>query len=400
MEILRKYNTESTIYFPLVDFGASDFETTPVTFASGDTKIIKDGGVAANTTNNPAYEGSGIYSLTLTATEMAAGFIQVTLIDQTAPKAWEDQFLALQTFGNASAGMAFDLDTATQDVNVASTDDIDFSATQKASINSECDTAISDAALATASALATVDANVDSILEDTATTIPVAIAGLNDFNPSTDTVARVTLVDVCTTNTDMRGTDSAFLAAGAPTNFADLAITAITGLVSVGTNNDKSGYSISGTKTTLDALNDISAAQVNSEVDTAITDAALATASALATVDTNVDAILVDTGTTLPTTLSTIDTNLNSVLTDTGTTIPAQITALNDISASDILDATIEGSITLTQSLQLSNASLAGKVSGAGTSTVVIRDLADSKDRITATVDADGNRTAVTRSVD
>lgn len=39
-----------------------------------------------------------------------------------------------------------------------------------------------------------------------------------------------------------------------PTNFGDLAITVTTGLVSVGTNNDKTGYSISGTLTTLDAL--------------------------------------------------------------------------------------------------------------------------------------------------
>jgi hypothetical protein len=36
-----------------------------------------------------------------------------------------------------------------------------------------------------------------------------AIAALNDFNPATDTVARVTLVDTCTTNTDMRGTNGA-----------------------------------------------------------------------------------------------------------------------------------------------------------------------------------------------
>jgi hypothetical protein len=42
--------------------------------------------------------------------------------------------------------------------------------------------------------------------------------------------------------------------------------------VTVGTNNDKTGYSISGTKTTLDALNDVSTAQVNAECDTALTD--------------------------------------------------------------------------------------------------------------------------------
>lgn len=62
------------------------------------------------------------------------------------------------------------------------------------------------------------------------------------------------LVNTTTTNTDMRGTDSALLAASAPTNFGDLAITVTTGQVTVGTNNDKTGYSISGTLTTLDAL--------------------------------------------------------------------------------------------------------------------------------------------------
>lgn len=43
------------------------------------------------------------------------------------------------------------------------------------------------------------------------------------------------LVNTTTTNTDMRGTDNALLAASAPTNFGDLAITVTTGLVSVGT---------------------------------------------------------------------------------------------------------------------------------------------------------------------
>ena len=42
--------------------------------------------------------------------------------------------------------------------------------------------------------------------------------------------------------------------------------------VIVGTNNDKAGYSISGTKQTLDALNDVSTAEVNAEVDQALVD--------------------------------------------------------------------------------------------------------------------------------
>ena len=77
-------------------------------------------------------------------------------------------------------------------------------------------------------------------------------------------------IGTCTTNTDMRGTDSALLAASAPTNFGDLAITVTTGQVTVGTNNDKTGYSISGTKTTLDALNDVSTAEVNAQCDASI----------------------------------------------------------------------------------------------------------------------------------
>ena len=41
------------------------------------------------------------------------------------------------------------------------------------------------------------------------TSISNAIAALNDFDPSADAVANVTLVATCTTNTDMRGTNSA-----------------------------------------------------------------------------------------------------------------------------------------------------------------------------------------------
>lgn len=70
-------------------------------------------------------------------------------------------------------------------------------------------------------------------------------------------------------------------------------------------------------------------ADINVEVDTGISDAALATAAALATVDANVDAILVDTGTTLPASLATIDANVDAVLVDTGTTIPGTIATVD-----------------------------------------------------------------------
>jgi hypothetical protein len=46
-------------------------------------------------------------------------------------------------------------------------------------------------------------------------------------------------------------------------------VASVTGSVTVGSNTDKTGYSIAGTKTTLDALNDISSATVLTQVNTA-----------------------------------------------------------------------------------------------------------------------------------
>ena len=168
---------------------------------------------------------------------------------------------------------------------------------------------------------------------DVTTTGAAGIDWGNVENASTSVDLSSTSINLCdtvTTNTDMRGTDSALLAASAPTNFGDMAITATTGQVTVGTNNDKTGYSISGTKATLDALNDVSTAEVNAQCDTAISDAALATASNLATVDANVDAILVDTNELQGdwTNGGRLDLLLDQVITD--------IAALNDLSAAQV----------------------------------------------------------------
>ncbi|MDB4726113.1 hypothetical protein OAF54_01660 [bacterium] len=61
------------------------------------------------------------------------------------------------------------------------------------------------------------------------------------------------------------------------------------------------------------ALNDLSAAQVNTECDTAISDAALATAANLATVDTNVDAVKAKTDQLTFTKANELDANIQSV---------------------------------------------------------------------------------------
>lgn len=62
----------------------------------------------------------------------------------------------------------------------------------------------------------------------------------------------------------------------------------------------------------------------------------------------------------------------------------------------EIWDEVMEGSTSARQSLRLANSANGGILSGAATTTVDIRDLADTKNRVVATVDANGNRSAVT----
>lgn len=56
----------------------------------------------------------------------------------------------------------------------------------------------------------------------------------------------------------------------------------------------------------------------------------------------------------------------------------------------------VEGSLTALAALRIMFAAMSNKSNGGGTASINFRDLADSKNRISATVDADGNRTSVT----
>lgn len=70
--------------------------------------------------------------------------------------------------------------------------------------------------------------------------------------------------------------------------------------------------------------------------------------------------------------------------------------ALSAAGIDGILDEVFEGALTVRQGLRLFLSVLAGKSAGGGGVTITMRDNADSKNRITATVDANGNRTAMT----
>lgn len=76
----------------------------------------------------------------------------------------------------------------------------------------------------------------------------------------------------------------------------------------------------------------------------------------------------------------------------------AAIGALNDISVANIIGVEVDNdgtAISLAGAIKLILAVLTGKSSGGGTATIVFRDINDAKNRISATVDANGNRTAI-----
>ena len=156
------------------------------------------------------------------------------------------------------------------------------------------------------------------------------------FDPAADTVANVTLVATTTTNTDMRGTDGANTVV--PPSVAQF-----------------------NARTRLDA-----------------------------------DYFSWATDTVASVTLvGTTTTNTDMRGTDSAATA-AQVSALNDISVLDIFAGGDVDGYTLDESLRLLLSTQVGKASGMSTTTALIRAADDSKTRITATVDSNGNRTALT----
>lgn len=126
--------------------------------------------------------------------------------------------------------------------------------------------------------------------------------------------------------------------------------------------------------------------------------------------DTEINAIKTKTDQLTFTTANRVDARAMSVDDKTGYAIGAggigsgafasgaiTAAALNSDAVDEILDDQIgDGTITVRQALKLMVAALGGKVSGAGTSTITIRNYSDTTDVVVASVDGSGNRTSTT----
>ena len=180
------------------------------------------------------------------------------------------------------------------------------------------------------------------ILDTIRDTFPANFAALG-IN-SSGHLSRVTLVDTTTTNTDMRGTDNAALAASWTATRAGYLDSVL-----LAANANQRTVNVTGSNHVAADIHELQPAVIDN------------THFAAGAIDSNALAA----------------------------------SAATEI-ATATLDDAVEGSETLRQAVRLIRAALVGRLAGAATTTVTMRDAANTKNRITATVTADGDRTDVT----
>ena len=142
---------DATVYIPFNTFTSDDpaASSTITDLADSDIKVHKDGGTTQIATDGASVEinydsvtGNHLITIDTSAhADYATGSeyqvrIEGTTVDGATINAW------IGAFSIERAGGVLALLKAVPDVNIASTDDIDLSATQKASVNTEVDTAI------------------------------------------------------------------------------------------------------------------------------------------------------------------------------------------------------------------------------------------------------------------
>jgi copper chaperone CopZ len=354
-----------------------------IVFAFDRTDNTPKTGDAANITANLRIDGGG-----------------ANAVDDTNPTELEDGFYAFDLTQAETNGDSIVICPAssTSDIQVVGCPAAVYPVTlsdYKADVSS----------LATSSALSTVsgkidtiDGIVDNILVDTSTTLD---GKLNTIDGIVDDI----LVDTNELQTNQ----------GNWTTATGFSTHAAADVWSVGTRaiTDKAGFSISGTKTTLDALNDFdpttqevttdAASRTASKADVSNLDATISSRAPASEYDTEMARITANVATeskqdTIDTVVDAIQAKTDNLPADPAdqSEVEAAISALNDISVADIISGIADGTYDLQEMLRIMFAALAGKSSGGGTSTITFRDAADSKNRISATVDSNGNRTAIT----
>jgi hypothetical protein len=231
--------------------------------------------------------------------------------------------------------------------------------------------------------------DVDAILTDTGTTIPGTITTAQT-DLDTITGGSGVLIDTDAVDADAIKTD---------------AVTEIQAGLATATNVTTAH---SNTDALINALNDLSAAEVNAEADTALSDYDGPTNTEMLAAHSTTDGLInglndlsaAEVNAEADTALSDYDPPTRAEATADKDAVLAAIAALNNITAAEVWAATVEGAYDFKDFIRLMASTLFGKVSGGGTTNIVFRDIGDTKDRVDVTVDAMGNRTSVTLDAD
>ena len=259
-----KQNTASQeiLLGPFLDDTDGKTAETGLTIANTDIQLFKDGSTAEVNKNSggATHISDGRYYAVLDATDTnTLGKLEVNVfVSGALPVRREFIVLPANAYDSLVSGTDYLQADAMQIEGADATDQI----------NAACDVAISDASLATSAALATAQADLDTLTGTDGVTLATSQP---NYAPNTTTPPTAAAV-----------ADAVW----------DEARSAHTSVGSFG----------EGVK--VESLNTQAKADVNAEADTAISDASLATASALSTVSSKVDtidgvvdAILLDTGT-------------------------------------------------------------------------------------------------------
>ena len=169
------------------------------------------------------------------------------------------------------------------------------------------------------------NASIAAILTDTGTTLPAQVAAQNNFNPATDAVANVTLVGTTAVNSDMRGTDGANTTA--PDNTSIAAILADTNELQLDwANGGRLDLLLDQIIADIAAQNNISAADVNAQVNDVL----------------NVDALAELTG--VPAANAAVGAKINWLFLmsrNKGTQTATTKTIRNDVDTADVATSTV-----------------------------------------------------------
>lgn len=364
--VTPKKNSAFIMYVGLPDYANLGRLKSGPTMAAGDFKVSKDGGAFANLTNLPVATGVAV-QLSLTSTEMNADNVTIACIDQTSPAEWCDTIVNVQTSARQVDDLAFPA-TSGRSIVVDAGGLVDANMVKAGPTGAGTAQTTGDIfARIGAPAGASVAADIAAVKVDTAA-----------VKVQTDKLVFTVANQVDVNVIDWKGaaapamTGDAFARLGAPAG-ASISADIAAGFARLGA---PAGASIAA---------DIAAVKVDTASISASALTAAGVRAAVGLASANLD-------TQLAAIAGYIDTEVGTIITN----IAALPTA--NANADALLDRAnaIETGWTLRQVMRILASVLGGKLSGAGTATETFRSITDGKDRVTATVDSSGNRTAIT----